>query len=183
LYAPQEKSRAIDFCAVLKRQPPDTIASFPVVLKYAETSKTKDKRELCGSLHVYRMPAKAAQAARKRVSRQHQRKQKKLSTKTLFLRQFVLVFTSLSSGQLAGEAVLALYRGRWQIELAIKRLKSLSNMTKLRAERGSKLAEVSLYGKMLYVLLVEHKMRTTFGHAWGALDRERSGAWWRLYKL
>ena len=25
-------------------------------------------------------------------------------------------------------------------------------------------------------------MRSTFGHEWGGLDRERRGTWWRLYK-
>ena len=183
LYAPQEKSRAIDLCATLQRQQPGTMGSLPVVLKYAETSKKKDKRELCGSLYVYRMTAKEAKEASQRVSKTHQKKQRKLSEKTRFLRQFVLVFTSLSSAVLSGEVVLALYRCRWQIELAIKRMKSLINIKKLRAQRGSKLAEVYLYGKVLYLLLVEHDMRTMFGQEWGGLDGERQGTWWRLYKL
>jgi hypothetical protein len=89
LYDPQNPSRAINFCAVLKGQASGTIASFPVLLKYAETSKNKDKRELAGTLHVYRMHDKEAKAAKKRVSRQHQRKQKRLSEQTRFLRQFV----------------------------------------------------------------------------------------------
>jgi hypothetical protein len=183
LYEPREKSRTIDFCAALKSQKPGTMGSLPVVLKYAETRKKKDTRELDGYLHVYRMTAKEAKEASKRVSRTHQKKQRKLSEKTLFLRQFVLVFTSLSPEVLAGEIVLGLYRCRWQIELAIKRMKSLIHINKLRAHRGSKLAEVYLYGKILYLLLVEQDMRTTFGHAWGSLDGERQGTWWRLYKL
>jgi len=69
------------------------------------------------------------------------------------------------------------------MELAIKRMKSLINLNKLRAHRGSTLAEVYLYGKVLYLLLVEQGMRTTFGHAWGGLDGERAGTSWRLYKL
>jgi hypothetical protein len=89
LYEPQEKSRAIDFCAALQSQKPGTIRSLPVVLKYAETSKKKDKRELDGSLHVYRMTAKEAKEASKRVKRTPQKKQRKLSEKTQFLRQFV----------------------------------------------------------------------------------------------
>lgn len=93
------------------------------------------------------------------------------------------MFTSLSSEVLSGEVVLGLYRCRWQIELVIKRMKSLININKLRAQRGSKLAEVYLYGKVLYLLLVEHDMRTTFGQEWGGLDGERQGTGWRLYKL
>ena len=153
------------------------------MLKYADTSKTKDQRTLHGTLHVYRMREKEAQAARKKVSRKHQKKQRKLSTKTLFLRQFVCVFTSLSSNVLCGETALALYRCRWQIELAIKRMKSLLHIDKLRTKQCSKLAEVYLYSKIIYQLLVEHAMRTTCGHGWGALDQERQGTWWRFYKL
>ena len=105
LYAPQEKSRAIDFCAVLHRQTPGTMGSLPVVLQYAETSKKKEKRERCGSLPVYRMTAKEAKEARQRVSSTHPKTQRKLSEQTRFLRQFVLVLTSLSSEVLSGEVV------------------------------------------------------------------------------
>src|SRR5215510_9034191 len=36
LYEPQEKSRAIDFCAELQSQPPGTLRSFAVIVKYAK---------------------------------------------------------------------------------------------------------------------------------------------------
>jgi hypothetical protein len=183
LYDPHDPNRPLDLCTTLKTQAPGTIVSRPVILKYAETSKTKDQRALQGTLHVYRMQEKEAQAARKKVSRKHQKKQRTLSAKTLFLRQFVLVFTSLSSTVLCGETALALYRCRWQIELAIKRMKSLIHIDKLRTKHRSKLAEVYLYSKILYQLIVDHAMRITFGHTWGDLDQERQGTWWRCYKL
>ena len=84
---------------------------------------------------------------------------------------------------LCGETALALYRCRWQIELAIKRRKSLIQIDKLRTKQRSKLAEVYLYSKILYQLIVDHVMRTTFGAVWGSLDQERQGTWWRFYKL
>ena len=183
LYDPDDPKRVLDLCTTFKTQAPGTIVSRPVMLKYAETSKTKDQRILHGTLHVYRMQEKEAQTARKKVSRKHQKNQRKLSAKTLFLRQFVLVFTSLSSKVLCGETVLALYRCRWQIELAIKRMKSLLHIDKLRTKKRSKLAEVYLYSKIIYQLIVEHDMRTTFGHIWGSLAQERHGTWWRFYKL
>jgi Transposase DDE domain len=183
LYDPHDTNRALDFCTILKTQAPGTIVSRSVVLKYAETSKTKDQRAIHGTLHIYRMQEKEAQAARKKVSRKHQRKQRKISAKTLFLRQFVLVFTSLSSQVLCGETALAMYRCRWQIELAIKRMKSIIHIDKLRTKQRSKLAEVYLYSKLIYQLIVEHDIHTTFGHVWGSLDQERQGTWWRLSKL
>src|SRR5215471_18683895 len=181
LYDPHAPNRALDFCTILRPQAPGTIVSRPVVLQYADTSKTKDQRTLHGTLHIYRLQEKEAQAARKQVSRKHQKKQRKLSTKTLFLRQFVCVFTSVSSQVLCGETALALYRCRWQIELAIKRMKSLIQIDKLRTKQRSKLAEVYLYSKIIYQLIVDHTMRTTFGAVWGSLDQERRGTWWRFY--
>lgn len=154
-----------------------------MLVTYAKTSKNKAKRELGGLLHVYRMTAKAAKAASRKVRRPHQKKPRKLSAKTRFLRQFVLVCTSLSSAVLSGETVLALDRCRWQSARAIKSMKRLLTLNKLRAHRGSTLAEVSLDGKVLYLLLVEQDMRTTLGHTWGGLEGERVGTSWRLYKL
>lgn len=180
LYDPHDTTHALDFCTALQRQAPDTIVSFPVVLTYAETSTTKDKRALRGTLHVYRLQDKEAKAAQKRVSRKHQKQQKKLSAQTLLLRQFVFIFTSLPPEILSGEVALALYRCRWQVELVIKRMQSILPMDKLRAKYRSKLAEVYLYSKLVYLLLVEQNMRTTFGYTWGCLDQERQGTWWRL---
>jgi hypothetical protein len=62
-------------------------------------------------------------------------------------------------------------------------MKSILHIDRLRAKYRSKLAEVYLYSKIIYVLLVEQHMRTTFGDTWGCLDQERQGTWWRLYKL
>ena len=39
------------------------------------------------------------------------------------------------------------------------------------------------FEKIIYQLIVEHDMRTTFGHIWGSLAQERHGTWWRFYKL
>jgi IS4 transposase len=44
---------------------------------------------------------------------------------------------------LSGEVILALYRCRWQIELVIKRMKSILHIDKLRAKYRSKPGGVS----------------------------------------
>jgi hypothetical protein len=74
-YDPHAPNRALDCCTLFKTQAPSTIERRAVVLKYADTSKTKDQRTLHGTLHVYRMQEKEAQAARKKVARKHQKKQ------------------------------------------------------------------------------------------------------------
>ena len=62
-------------------------------------------------------------------------------------------------------------------------MKSLIHIDTLRTKYRSKLAEVSLYSKILYLLLVEQNLRAMFGEAWGCVDQEHHGTWWRLYKL
>jgi ABC-type protease/lipase transport system fused ATPase/permease subunit len=54
---------------------------------------------------------------------------------------WVLVWTSLSPDVLDADAVMSLYRSRWQVELAIKRWKSILDADALRARYGSPLAE------------------------------------------
>jgi len=66
----------------------------------------------------------------------------------------VLVLTHLPTTVLDTETVGELYRVRWQVELYIKRLKSLLQLDRLRARQGSELAEVYLYGKLLYFYFV-----------------------------
>lgn len=62
------------------------------------------------------------------------------------------MFTTLEPGLLSAQALLELYKCRWQVEIAIKRLKSLLDIDKLRAKEGCGLAEFWLDGKLLYAL-------------------------------
>ncbi|MBI3325212.1 MAG: transposase, partial [Nitrospinae bacterium] len=84
---------------------------------------------------------------------------------------------------LPGPTALALYRVRWQIEIAIKRWKSVLDVDLLRARYESPLADVWLHGKLLYVLLLDHRLRRTMGEQWSWLDRARTATWWRPWKL
>lgn len=72
---------------------------------------------------------------------------------------------------------------RWQIAIAIKRWKSVLDVDLLRARYASPLAEVWLHGKLLYVLLLDRRLRRTLGEQWTWLDRERIATWWRPWKL
>lgn len=96
---------------------------------------------------------------------------------------WVLVWTSLPPAVRSAATVLALYRLRWQAELAIKRCKSLLDADALRARHGSPLAALWLHGKLWYALLVDKRMRRTMGAHWGRLDRTRTATWWRPWKL
>ena len=60
----------------------------------------------------------------------------------------------------------------YNIEVAIKRWKSVLDVDTLRAKARSPLAEVWLHGNLLYAVLLERRMRHKLGDRWGRL---RSG--------
>ena len=123
--------------------------------------------------------------ARQRIRTQSRKKGRTPKDTTLFWAGWVLVFTTVAPALLGAETISALYRVRWQIELAIKRWKSVLDVGKLRAKEGSPVAEVWLLGKLLYAMVVERRARRHLGADWSRLDGERRGTLgvgsrWRL---
>jgi hypothetical protein len=163
--------------AVLGRPPAAPVSTLPVQLAVAGAAPVP--------LWVHAAPLPEAQANKaRRVCRQQRRKQgHQPAPQTLFLAGWVLVVTTLPPTLLAGPTALALYRVRWQIEIAIKRWKSVLDVDLLRARYESPLADVWLHGKLLYVLLLDHRLRRTMGEQWSWLDRARTATWWRPWKL
>lgn len=100
------------------------------------------------------IPPAKAEEARRRARLRHQRKQKPLNENTLLAAGFVLLLTNLPAEAWSGHLVLALYRMRWQIELCIKRLKSLLNFDHLRA-KDPRVVQTYLLAKFLIAFLVE----------------------------
>jgi hypothetical protein len=140
----------------------------------------KPGRECEGWVHAYRLAPAQAEAARRRCRQNAQGRTP--SQRTLFLAGWVLVFTTVPPEVIGTETVIALYRVRWQVELAIKRLKSVLDLDLLRAKQGSPLAEVWLYGKLLYALVIDQRARRHVGEDWSRLERQRPATWWRLWK-
>jgi hypothetical protein len=160
----------------LKRQPAETIRTLAVVI-----SSTCGQHEVRGWVHAYRLSAEQANRARQKCRQRHKTGQPQAAT--LFLAGWVVVFTTLAPGVLSAETLLAVYRCRWQVEIAIKRWKSVLAVDALRAKANSPLAEVWLHGKLLYALMLERRMRRTLGDRWGRLDQERMGTWWRVWGM
>ena len=160
----------------LKPQPAETIRTLPVVIRSA-----CGQHEGQGWVQAYRLSAEQASRARQKCRQRHKTGQPQAAT--LFLAGWLLIFTTLAPAVLAAETIVALYRCRWQVELAIKRWKSVLDVDALRAKAGSPLALVWLHGKLLYALMLERRMRRTRGGAWGRLDQERAGTWWRGWEM
>ena len=91
--------------------------------------------------------------------------------------------STLPPAVLPTATVLALYRLRWQVELVIKRWKSIVNIDHLRARQGSALADLYLHGKLLYAWVLEKWARRRCGDDWNRLDGPRRATPWRVWKL
>lgn len=118
----------------------------------------EDSRLIKGRLCSLRKSKEAIELAKKRLRRMASKKGKKLRAETLEYAEYVSLFTTVNRHNLKGEEILSLYRGRWQIELAFKRLKSIIGIGHLpKYDPESCIAW--LYGKMLVALLVERLYR------------------------
>src|SRR5690606_5906550 len=96
----------------------------------------------------------AAEKARKSVLKERTRKGRTADPHTLETAGYIFLLTSLPVHRLSAVEGLELYRFRWQIELAFKRMKSLLDLDILPAKDPS-LARSILYIKILATLLVE----------------------------
>lgn len=134
-------------------------------------------------IHALHLNEQECNRARRRANRQARRRGRTPRAQTLFLSEWVLVLTTLPPEELSAEDILELYRIRWQVELVIKRYKSLLAAARVRAKRGSPLATVYLGGKLLFALLVERRAMTRLGNAWTQMLRVRQATWWRIWKL
>jgi hypothetical protein len=83
---------------------------------------------------VARKPEEAARAERQRQMREARKKGKQLDPRSLIAAEYVMLATSLSENAYPASEILALYRLRWQIELAFKRLKTLLRIDCLPAK-------------------------------------------------
>jgi hypothetical protein len=82
------------------------------------------------------------------------KKKRTVRPETLEYAKYVIVLTTLGSDVLDTKGVLEIYRSRWQVELAFKRLKSLLECGSVpKTDPASALAWMQ--GKLLEALLVE----------------------------
>lgn len=109
-------------------------------------------------LHAVRKSAAATQHAKEELRRE---RGAGLQPQTLELAEYVVVLTSLPSQAASATQVLGLYRGRWQIELVFKRLKSLLGVGEL-AKYDPDSAKAWLQAKLLTALLLERLEREAF---------------------
>ena len=111
----------------------------------------KHREPLKARLVAVRKSPEAAERERRDLRKNAQRRGKTPDPRTLEAADWILIVTSLHG--VAAEEILALYRLRWQIELAFKRLKSLGDLDLLPA-RGAPRAWIA--AKLIIATLIGH---------------------------
>ena len=96
----------------------------------------------------------AAERSKKQVMRAMKKKQKRINKETLEYQGYVIIATSIEENRISAKQIAQLYRLRWQIEIAFKRLKSIMGLGHLpKIDRES--ARAWLHGKIFVALLVQ----------------------------
>ena len=138
---------------------------FPLLPKLRRLRKTNEvacwpvgitgaagQEPVAGRLCALRKSKAAIAHAQARVKRSASRNQTNLQEETLFLAQYVMVFTT--APEFTPHEVLEFYRLRWQIELVFKRFKQLAHLGHLPKEDPES-SKAWLYGKLFVALLTE----------------------------
>jgi Transposase DDE domain len=109
----------------------------------------------------------AAQKAKDRLIKTAKKKGKTVAPDTLEAAEYIFVLTTLPSAEASSTNVLELYRARWQIELAFKRLKSLLQAGHVPKYDAAS-ARAWIQAKLLTVLLIERLTEEArFFSPWG----------------
>lgn len=121
------------------------------------------KARLC----AVRKSALHAARARKKAINKSRRKGQQIKPLTLELTEYILVLTTLPKAEYPTKDVLEIYRCRWQVELAFKRLKSLLAIGYVpKVDPDS--SRGWMQGKILAALLVDKILRHgRFFSPWG----------------
>jgi len=172
------QGQAFDLVAALRDERDQTRLSFALEVRESNSGET-----IPVWVHAHHLNQQQINRARRRVKRKASRNSSTMREQTLFLSEWVLVLTTIPPEELSADLILELYRVRWQVELVIKRYKSLLNGDGLRARQGSPLAKTYLLGKLIFAVLVERRAIKRLGNEWTQMIHSRKTTGWRIWKL
>ena len=105
-------------------------------------------------LVVRRKDPEQAAAEQKRLLKDARKRGKQPDPCSLEAAKYILLLTSLPADAFPPADILALYRFRWQIELAFKRFKSLAGLDMLPAKKPE-LARAWIYARLIVAIIAE----------------------------
>lgn len=157
-----QENRRFEALSAARRLRVGEVGDWPVRLQ-AE----KDNVSVEGRVVVIKLPAPLARKAERRVSRIASKKGRKLDPRSAEAAHFVMLFTTVPHTLLRGAGVLGLYRFRWQVELAFKRLKQLLRLGRL-PHADPRAAQSWILAKLVVALLLETLYRKASAFSpWG----------------
>lgn len=149
----RDDGRPFDLLKRLRRLKPREIGEW--------SAQTRDDGDgaVCGRVVAVAKTRQAAEQAQQQVRRQAQKHGgATVQPETLEAAKYVFVFTTARQEDLGARQTLEMYRGRWQIELVFKRLKSILGLGHLR-KTDLESAKAWLQGKLLVAFLIEALIR------------------------
>jgi hypothetical protein len=105
-------------------------------------------------LVIRRKTPQQAQAEQKRLLKDAKKRGRQVDPRSLEAARYILLLTSLPTAAFPPSDILALYRLRWQIELAFKRFKSLAGLDMLPAKKPE-LARTWIYARLIVAVIAE----------------------------
>lgn len=113
----------------------------------------KGLQPIAGRVCAIKKSKASAERGRARAERDSRRGGHQVQPETLEAAEYIFVFTTLGA-HVPAPAILEMYRGRWQVELTFKRLKSLLALGHLK-KVDPQGAKAWLQGKLLVAILIE----------------------------
>lgn len=129
-----------------------------------------------GRVCAVKKSKQAAERARQKSWQENSRKSRRVQPETIESAGYTFIFTTFDR-RFGPASILEMYRGRWQIELAFKRLKSIVGLGHLK-KTDLESAKAWLHGKLFVAFLIETMITASESiFPWGypiAKDQENS---------
>jgi len=123
------------------------LGDWPACIKHGD-------KLIVGRVCAVKKSRAATEQAQSQASRRAQKHSATVTPETLEAAGYVFVFTTIGRQVMGPTKVLEFYRGRWQVELVFKRLKSILGLGHL-PKTDAEVAQSWLYGKLFVALLLE----------------------------
>lgn len=155
IYRIEVPSEHFDFLSAAEDMKEDELREWDILLGGV------GQKRLPGRLSLLRRSEETAERERARIRREAKKKKRLVREETLRSAAYVGLFTTLPRETCSAEDLFRIYRFRWQVEIAFKRLKSVSHFGHLPKHDPAS-CRSWLYGKLLVGLLAEKMSQTAF---------------------
>jgi hypothetical protein len=107
-----------------------------------------------GRICAKRLSLTEEMKSKRRIKKTSKKKQKKAGRKAVEYGGFICIFTTVPANELSAKNALEIYRARWQVEIAFKRLKSLLKFGSIPKD-NNQAAIAWIHLKLLLAFIIE----------------------------